>query len=240
MELIFYILIISFVVLLIFGLSVANYAGNYVIEKFNQTQKHMASSFITAKDFAVMTSINFLDSQVKVGQRKGFLTDAYVSSKKVVFLSEKIYSSSSVAALAITAHELGHALQDKQDPQILKRHRALSAAGRFFGYLMFPLVVLGVVLYISQPHNLLYSLGALGGAVLIFLLALFLKIMTISIERQASKNALMLLERQGVLDQEELVLAKKLLNAALLTYIADFLRVILSWTFLTKKSKLFT
>lgn len=239
MEMIFYAFMIGFGILLLFGLSIASYAGNYMVERYRQVEKHMSSSFTTAKQFAIMTSKNFLGSKVRVGRRPGFLTDSYVPSKKVVFLSEEVYNSSSVAALAIAAHELGHALQDIQNPKTLKRHKVLSAVGRLLGYLMFPLVVVGIVLFFARSDNLVYSLAALGGAVGIFLLALVLKIMTISIEKEASRNAIILLEKQRVLEEGEILLAKKLLRAALLTYIADFLRVILSWTFLTRKSKLF-
>jgi Zn-dependent membrane protease YugP len=240
MEIVFYVLIAALGVLLIVGLSIASYAGSHVVEKYRQTERYMASSFVTAKDFAVMTSVNFLDRKVRVGARKGFLSDAYSSSQKIVFLSEEVYHSSSVAALAVAAHELGHALQDKKNPQTLKRHRNLIIAGKFFGYLMMPMAAVGVVFFFARPDNILFSLGFLGGAVGIFFLALVLKIMTISIEKEASKNALMLLDSQSILNQEELLIAKKLLKAALLTYIADFLRVILSWTFLTKKTKLFS
>lgn len=237
MGIVFWGLVIGFVVLVIIGLSIASFADSHVVERYKKFEHFNASSFTTAKDFAVMTSINFLDSKVKIGQRKGFLTDAYSSSKKVVFLSEEVYGSSSVSALAVTAHELGHALQDKENPKTLKRLSVLSMLGNILGRIMFPLILVGLILFLSNQS--LYGLVCLGVAVAIFILSLVLKLMTISIEKDASKNALLLLERQRVLNQEELVMAKKMLDAALLTYIADFLRVILSWTFMTRKPKLF-
>lgn len=237
MELVFWGLSGALVLLVIIGLSIASYADAHVVERFRKFDNFKASSFTTAKDFAVMTSINFLDSKVKIGQRKGFLTDAYSSSSKVVFLSENVFDSSSISALAVAAHELGHALQDKENPKSLKSLAFLSILGRFIGRLMFPAMVAGVVLFLMQ--NIVYGLVFMGVAVAIFVLSLVLKLMTISIEKDASKKALNLLQVQRILDQSELEMAKKMLDAALLTYIADFLRVVLSWTLMTRKPKLF-
>ncbi len=237
MDIVFWGLVGGLIIIIIIGLSIASYADSHVVERYKKFENYNSSSFTTAKDFAVMTSINFLDSNVKIGQKKGFLTDAYSPSKKVVFLSETVYDSSSISALAVAAHELGHALQDKENPKTLKRLAFLSVLGSVVGRLMFPLFLAGVILFLMQ--SVLYALICLGGAVGIFLLSLILKLMTISIEKDASKKALMLLGNQRVLEGQELNMAKKMLDAALLTYIADFLRVILSWTFMTKKPKLF-
>ena len=63
--------------------------------------------------------------------------------------------------------------------------------------------------------------------------------MTIKIEKDASKKAIMFLKQLNVLEDYEIEYAKKVLDAALLTYIGDFLRALLGWTMLTKKTKLF-
>lgn len=237
MNIVFWTLVAVLIVILLIGLSIATYADSSVVEAYRKYDEYKSSSFTTAKNFAIMTSINYLDSKVKIGQRKGFLTDAYSPSKKVVLLSEYVYNSSSVSALAVAAHELGHALQDKQNPKTLKRLSFLSKLGSFVGRLMFPMLVAGIILFLLNYS--LYALICLCVAAGIFLLSLILKIMTISIEKDASKKALMLLESQKVLELKEIEMAKKMLDSALLTYVADFLRVILSWTFLTRKAKMF-
>jgi Zn-dependent membrane protease YugP len=150
-----------------------------------------------------------------------------------------VFGNSSVAALTIAAHELGHAMQDKQDSQILKRRDTLSLVAKLLGIFMAPLLIAGVILFFAYPANLVYSVACLAGGIGIFVLALVVKGLTISIEKDASSRAIMLLEQLQVLDEQEIKLAKKLLKAALLTYIADFLRAILGWTMLTQKTKLF-
>jgi Zn-dependent membrane protease YugP len=238
-DILFYILIGCAVVVLLIALSIANYSGNNLIEKFEKLNDDVASSYTFASNFAASVSMAFLGATVKVGKREGYLTDAYIPSKKTVFLSEKVFGSSSVAALAITAHELGHALQDYENSNTLKKHYNLSLAARILGRFMFPLFVLAVVLFFVYPENAIPSLVALAGGVGIFVLALVVKLATVSIEKDASKKALGMIKALNVLDEDELKEAKKLLDAALLTYIGDFLRAILSWTLLTQKTKLF-
>lgn len=227
------------VLILLFCLAIASSAGSNMLEKFEVINKKLSSSFTVASAFAATVSQRYLNSRVKVGRRAGHLTDAYVPSRKVVFLSENIYDNSSVAALAITAHELGHALQDEENEQILKRHERLGLLAKFLGYMMTPLFIVGIVLFFAVPTNLVYCIACLSGAIGIFFLALTVKGLTISIEKDASAKALVFLRDLQVLDESELADAKKILKAALLTYVADFLRAILGWTMLTPKSKLF-
>ena len=227
------------VFILIICLSIASTAGMNMVEKFEHINNKLSSSFTLAHNFAVMVSQRYLDSRVQVGQRAGFLTDAYMPRRKVVFLSEKIFNNSSVAALAITAHELGHALQDKINPQILARRDRLGLLAKILGYMMTPLFLAGIVLFFAYPTNLIYSISCLAGAIGIFFLALVVKGLTISIEKDASNKAIEFLKDMNILEDDEIKYAKILLKAALLTYIADFLRAILGWTMLTPKTKLF-
>ena len=236
---IIYALIVIGVLILIFCLAIASSAGANMMEKFEATNKKLSSSFTVANIFASMVSQMYLNGKVKVGRRSGYLTDAYMSSRKVVFLSEQIFDNSSVAALAITAHELGHALQDKENPQTLNRRDSLGVAAKFLGYMMTPLFIAGIVLFFAMPLNLVYCIACLSGAIGIFFLALIVKGLTISIEKDASAKAIAFLRDMNILDEDEIPYAKKLLKAALLTYIADFLRAILGWTMLTPKAKLF-
>jgi Zn-dependent membrane protease YugP len=234
-----YVLIGVGMLILLVCLSIASYAGSHMMETYEQINKHMSSSFTVASNFCAMVSHNYLDSKVKVGHKQGYLTDAYSPRRKVVFLSQQVFGNSSVAALTIAAHELGHAMQDKQDSQILKRRDTLSLVAKLLGIFMAPLLIAGVILFFAYPANLVYSVVCLAGGIGIFVLALVVKGLTISIEKDASSRAIMLLEQLQVLDEQEIKLAKKLLKAALLTYVADFLRAILGWTMLTQKTKLF-
>ena len=225
-------------VILIACLTIASYSGSNMWEKYEQINQHLSSSFTVASDFCCMISVNYLSSTVKVGKKQGQLTDAYMSGKKIVFLSESTFSNSSVAALAVAAHEMGHALQDYENPKTLRKHRNYGIASKLIGFLMYPLIILGIVL-LFIGESIIPSLICIAGAIIIFLFALIVKLMTIKIEKDASKKAIMFLKQLNVLEDYEIEYAKKVLDAALLTYIGDFLRALLGWTMLTKKTKLF-
>ena len=233
-----YILIGVFVAMLIVCLSIASFAGVHVFEKYKYYNNFMSSSFTVASDFCCMVSQRYLNSTVKIGKRGGELTDAYVPNQKIVFLSQNTFDNSSIASLAIAGHELGHAYQDFLEPKLFQRHNLYKVLCKVLGILMYPLFVAGIVLLFAS-QSLLPSILCVASAILIFLFALFLKFVTIKIEKDASKKALVFLRDLAVLDEVELEHARKFLNAALLTYIADFLQAILGWTGLTRKTKIF-
>lgn len=237
-KLFVYVLIGVFVAILIVCLSIASFAGAHVFEKYKYYNNFMSSSFTVAGDFCCMVSQRYLDCTVKIVKRGGELTDAYVPSQKTVFLSENTFGNSSVASLAIAGHELGHAYQDYLDPKLFERHNFYKVLCKVLGFLTYPLFFAGIILLFAS-QSLLPSFLCVAGAILIFLFALFLKFATIKIEKDASKKALVFLRELDVLDEVELEYARKFLNAALLTYIADFLQAILGWTGLTRKTKIF-
>ena len=238
LEILIYILIGIVVAILIVCLTIASYSGSHLWETFENNNKHLSSSFTLAGDFCCNISIRYLNSSVKVGTRQGTLTDAYMPSKKTVYLSETVANNSSVAALAVAAHEMGHALQDYQNPQTLIKHRNRGVICKLLGYLMYPLIIAGIILFFIE-NMMIISLACIAGAILIFMFALFVKLSTIKIEKDASKKAIMFLQELSVLEDYEIEYAKKVLNAALLTYIGDFFQAILGWTGLTRKTKLF-
>ncbi len=238
LEILVYVLIGIVVAILIVCLTIASYSGSHMWETFEKYNKTLSSSFTVAGDFCCMISIRYLASTVKVGRAEGKLTDAYVPSKKAVFLSDIVIKNSSVSALAVAAHEMGHALQDYSQPRMLKSLRNRSVICKLMGYLMYPLIIAGIVLFFIEDM-LIFSIICIAGAILIFLFALFVKLSTIKIEKDASKKAIMFLQEMNVLEDYEIEYAKKVLNSALLTYIGDFFQALLGWTGLTRKTKLF-
>ncbi len=239
MDILTYILLGVLALVLIVCLSIASFADSQLLEVFKETNNIMSSSFTVASDFSAMASRAFLDGGVKVGNKQGFLTDAYSPRQKTIFLSEQVYNNSSVAALAIAGHEMGHALQDKLKPQVLAKRTKLSKISKILGYFMFPITLLGVFFLIFYSESLVFCLSCFALALFFFCFALFVKLLTISIEKEASNNAIEMLRKLRVLEEDEIKHAKALLKAALLTYIADFLRSVLGWTMLTRKSKVF-
>jgi Zn-dependent membrane protease YugP len=156
---------------------------------------------------------------VRIEGIQGNLTDHYDPRDKVLRLSAGVYQGSSVASLAIAAHELGHALQDQEGYMPLRLRSALVPAVNIGSYLGWILIVLGMVLNFVN----LAWLGVFvfsGGA--LFALA------TLPVEFNASARAKLLLSDTGIImGEEEMKGVNKVLNAAALTYVAALVTAVM-------------
>lgn len=156
---------------------------------------------------------------VKIEGIQGKLTDHYDPRNKVLALSQGVYQGSSVASLAIAAHELGHAMQDKEGYGPLRLRAALIPAVNIGSFLGWILIFLGMLLRFTE----LAWLGVIvfsGGA--LFALA------TIPVELNASARAKQLLTDTGlVMGEEEQQGVNNVLNAAALTYVAALATAVL-------------
>ncbi len=150
---------------------------------------------------------------------RGQMTDHYDPRDKVLRLSEGVYGSSSVAALAIAAHELGHAMQDAEGYTPLKLRSALVPAVNIGSYLGWILLMVGLFLGATSIAWLGVAVFS-GGA--LFALA------TLPVELDASARARRLLNETGlIIGQEEENGVKSVLNAAALTYVAALFTAVL-------------
>lgn len=151
-------------------------------------------------------------SSVRVERTPGHLTDHYDPKAQVLRLSEATCDSTSIAAIGVAAHEAGHAVQHQEGFLANKIRGALvpiAQIGSSFGpYLAF------FGLLFSFP--VLFDIGIIlfSGAVLFYLV-------TLPVEFDASKRAIRVLEDQGLLTDEELSGARKVLRAAAMTYVAS-------------------
>ena len=156
---------------------------------------------------------------VNVDQVRGNLTDNYDPRKKVLHLSQGVYDSPSVAAVAIAAHELGHAMQDQEGYFPLRLRAAMVPAVNIGSYLGWILIFIGLIL---QRTNLAW-LGVLvfsGGA--LFALA------TLPVELNASARAKALLSNTGIIvGEDERRGVNNVLNAAALTYVAGLVTAVM-------------
>jgi len=156
---------------------------------------------------------------VRVEGAQGKLSDHYDPSSKVLRLSQAVYQGSSVASLAIAAHELGHAMQDKEEYFPLRLRAAIIPAVNIGSYLGWILIILGLFMNwvgVSWLGVIVFSGGAL------FALA------TLPVELNASARAKRLLVQSGlIVGQEEMRGVNKVLNAAALTYVAALITAVL-------------
>lgn len=157
--------------------------------------------------------------QVNVEGIAGQLTDHYDPKKKVLRLSQGVYQSSSIAALAIAAHELGHAMQDKEAYFPLQLRGALVPAVNIGSYLGWILLMVGFFLQSS-------TFGWLGLG--IFSIGAVFALLTLPVELNASSRARQLLQESGlVTSQEEMQGVSHVLNAAALTYVAALITAVM-------------
>jgi hypothetical protein len=147
------------------------------------------------------------------------LTDHYDPRKKVLRLSQGVYQGNSVAALAVAAHELGHAMQDQEGYPALRLRSALVPAVNIGSYLGWILIIIGLILQLTDIA-LLGVVVFSGGA--LFALA------TIPVELNASARAKRLLVESGLIrGPEEQRGVNHVLNAAALTYVAALVTAVM-------------
>lgn len=178
---------------------------------------------LNSKDYnGYDTARKILDSNgledIMILETKGNLTDHYDPKRKVIKLSTDIYHGSSIASVAVAAHECGHAIQDK-DKYLPMRIRSAIV----------PFVNICTRLgYLALLLGLLFNRASLLEIGIILLLAMLLfQIITLPVEFNASKRALKELEKEKILSSEEKANAKSMLVAAAFTYVASVLTTLL-------------
>lgn len=160
-------------------------------------------------------------SGVQVQRIDGSLTDHFDPRTNVISLSDDVYSSSSVAAVGVAAHEAGHAIQHAKGYFPNKVRAALVPVTNIGSNLAIPIVVIGLILPVQ------YSFVVNFGIVLYSLAVLF-QLVTLPVEFNASYRAIRALDEAGILYPDELEGAKKVLTAAAMTYLAASFAAILN------------
>lgn len=194
-------------------------AQAYVQSSYNKyksvpTQRGMTGYEVASR---IMASRNITNVQI-VQSKGGELSDHYDPTKKVVALSQHIYSGTSIASVSVAAHEIGHVIQHHEGYGFLGlRNKILPAAliGNKLGMIAIMLGLFG--------FEFLFWPGVIG----VGLIALF-QLVTLPVEFDASKRALKILSGEGYLTQQESSQSKTMLNAAALTYVAALVSTVLT------------
>jgi uncharacterized protein len=157
---------------------------------------------------------------VAVERSGGFLSDHYDPRSKTLRLSEGVFSSPSVAAVGVAAHEAGHALQDQQSYAPLRMRSTLVPAVQFGSWL-------GPIIFMAG----LWMSAAVGTwiawvGVAVFAASAVFALVTLPVEFDASKRAKQILVAQGILGEQEMVGVNKVLDAAALTYVAAAIQAV--------------
>ncbi len=198
-------------ILLIPALLLALYAQFLVKSTFAKYSRVPASSGLTGAEVAEHLLRDGGLSQVEIEEVPGELTDHYDPRSKTLRLSPPISRSKSVAALGIAAHEVGHALQHKEAMGVFQIRQSIVPVANLGSSLAFPLFFIGLIMSAK-------SLMDIG--ILLFTGAVLFQLVTLPVEFNASARALALLQNRGYLAETEVRHARKVLNAAALTYVA--------------------
>lgn len=193
---------------------VALFAQIYLKSTFNSYRgKYNARGYTGAQVARKLLDDNGL-SAISIERVEGELTDHFDSNGQVVRLSASTYDSQSVAALGVAAHEVGHAIQYKEEYTPIKIRSALVPVTNIGASLSFPLILVGLFL---SADPLIYI-----GIALYSLMTLF-QLVTLPVELNASNRAMVALTGSGILFEEEAKGARKVLTAAAFTYVAALL-----------------
>lgn len=218
----YYIISLACMVLCAFISGAASARLHRAYSKYNQ---YYTRSRMTGRDTAVrLLRANHIRN-VEVGRVHGVLSDHYHPTKGVINLSEGVYGNDSLAAVAVAAHEVGHAVQKKKGYLPYKIRNGLVFITNVGSRLALPLVLLGLILDVfvmtTQNSDVGFYL-AMAGVALYGLSTVFL-LVTLPVEFDASRRAKKMLVAEGVLSEEELPAAEKMLTAAAMTYVASLL-----------------
>ena len=158
---------------------------------------------------------------VQIRHIAGNLTDNFDPRNNTISLSDNVYSSTSIAALGVAAHEAGHAVQHAQGYLPNKIRTALVPVTNIGSRLAVPLIIVGLILPVQ--YDFVVTIG-----IAMYSLAVLFQLATLPVEFNASFRAIRALDQAGILYPDELEGAKQVLKAAAMTYLAASFTAIMS------------
>ena len=205
-------------ILILIGLLISGLSQAFISITYSKYKKINNKKLITGAETArKILKANGLE-KIYVVETKGYLTDHYDPRAKVIRLSTDIYNGESIAAASVAAHEVGHAIQDKENYKFMKIRSSLVPITNFgnkFGYLV---ILAGIIL---NMIGLVYLELILFGSILLF------QLVTLPVEFNASNRGKKNLEKLNILTNSELKSSKKVLGAAAFTYVASCITTII-------------
>ena len=200
-------------------------ASAKVSSTYSKYDKIPCLSRMTGYDTATALLRNRGVSDISVGIVKGTLTDHYDPTKSIVNLSQSTFGSASVGACAVAGHEIGHVMQKKQGYFPYKLRKILVPITNIGSRLAMPVIIVGIFLdlFLFATKDQPYGQWILYVGIALYGLSTLFALVTLPVEFNASRRAKNMLVEDGVLSSEEVKGAKKVLNAAAMTYVASLL-----------------
>ena len=208
-------------ILVVIGAVICMIASARVKGTFNKYSQLRSMSGMNGAQVAqrVLQAAGIYDVQVR--HVSGSLTDHYDPRTKTVNLSDPVYNATSVAALGVAAHECGHAIQHAKSYAPLSIRSALVPIANFGSMLAWPVILIGL-LFNTRSSGLIIDIG-----ILLFSAAVLFQLVTLPVEFDASRRALVMLRTQGIHADDELRYTRRVLKSAALTYVASAAAAIL-------------
>lgn len=208
-------------ILVVIGAVICMIASARVKGTFNKYSQIRSMSGMNGAQVAqrVLQAAGIYDVQVR--HVSGSLTDHYDPRTKTVNLSDPVYNATSVAALGVAAHECGHAIQHAKSYAPLSIRSALVPIANFGSMLAWPVILIGLF-FNTRSSGLIIDIG-----IILFSAAVLFQLVTLPVEFDASRRALVMLRTQGILADDELKYTRRVLKSAALTYVASAAAAIL-------------
>jgi Zn-dependent membrane protease YugP len=189
---------------------------------FNRYKKIEMGSGLTARDL-VEKIARERDLNISVEVASGWLGDHYDPKRKVVALSRENINSKSIAALAVAAHECGHAIQDKERYLPLRTRNFVISLSNFASRLLLPLIIIGFIASIFIFLNDTAFLYFILALCITYGLSALVQLITLPTEFNASVRAGKILDEMQITDDiAEKRGVRRVLSAAAQTYVAAF------------------
>lgn len=201
----------STMIVLIPALLISFWAQTKITATFKRYSKVYSTKGYSASEVARMLLDESGLYDINIERVSGNLTDHYDPRNRVLRLSDTVYNSTSVASIGVAAHEVGHAIQHKESyGPLIFRNTIVPAVniGSNFSWILF---FLGIIL--GKPSLTTFGILLFSGVVLF-------QLVTLPVEFDASSRALRILKDRSILVNDEITSAKKVLNAAGMTYVA--------------------
>lgn len=201
------------------GLAITLFAQTWIDSTYSKYKKIGNKHSMTGKDVARKILDKNGLKHIQVVETSGNLTDHYDPSSEVIRLSTNIYEETTIAAMAVAAHECGHAIQDKDDYKFMKIRSALVPIVNFVNYTGYFVIAISLLAGVT---------GYLILGIITVLATLVFQLVTLPVEFDASRRALEELEINQLVSEEEKEGVTNMLKAAAFTYVAGVLSGLLN------------
>lgn len=207
----------TYIVYIVIPLLIFMVASAMVNRMFKRYSDYENSRGYTAAQVVRLILDRNGQTDVAIERVAGNLTDHYDPKAKVIRLSDSVYSSRSVSAIGVAAHEAGHAAQHAQGYIPIRIRSAMVPAVNLAAKLAVPLILVGALMELG---------GLVDVAIVLYSASVLFALITLPVEFNASRRAIVTLEKYEILEREENAAAKKVLGAAAMTYVASLLAAI--------------